>query len=64
MGTTDRASNKIQGAKGWLKEATGRFAGNRDLKNKGAADQAKAGMKNAGEDVKDAVHKAKDAVTE
>ena len=63
MGTKDRASNRAQDAKGRAKEAAGSVTGNRDLKNKGKTDQAKAGMKNAGEDVKDAAHKVKDAIT-
>ena len=63
MGSKDRASNKAQDAKGRVKEAAGTITGNRDLKSKGKADQAKAASKNRGEDLKDAVHKVKDAVT-
>jgi uncharacterized protein YjbJ (UPF0337 family) len=63
VGTKDRASNRAQDAKGRVKEAAGSVTGNRDLKNKGKTDQAKAGMKNSGEDLKDAAHKVKDAVT-
>jgi len=63
MSTKDRASNRIQDAKGRAKEAAGSVTGNRDLKNKGKTDQAAAGMKNVGEDVKDAAHKVKEAVT-
>jgi len=63
MSTKDRASNRTQDAKGRIKEATGSITGNRDLKNEGKTDQAKAGMKNVGEDLKDAGHKVKDAVT-
>jgi uncharacterized protein YjbJ (UPF0337 family) len=63
MGTKDRASNNAQDAKGRVKEATGSITGNDELKNKGKTDQAKAGVKNAGEDVKDAAHNVKDAVT-
>jgi uncharacterized protein YjbJ (UPF0337 family) len=64
MSTNDKASNRVQDVKGRLKEAAGRLTGNRDLKNEGKADEAKAGMKNAGESVKDAAHEVKDAVTE
>ncbi len=64
MSTKGKASNTVQDVKGRLKEAAGRLTGNRDLKNKGRADEAKAGMKNAGESVKDAAHEVKDAVTE
>jgi uncharacterized protein YjbJ (UPF0337 family) len=63
MGTKDRASNRVQDAKGRVKEAAGSITGNRDLTNKGKTDQAKAGMKNEGEDLKDAAHKVKHAVT-
>jgi uncharacterized protein YjbJ (UPF0337 family) len=63
MSTKDRASNRTQDAKGRIKEATGSITGNRDLENEGKTDQAKAGMKNVGEDLKDAGHKVKDAVT-
>jgi uncharacterized protein YjbJ (UPF0337 family) len=63
VGTKDRASNRAQDAKGRVKEAAGSVTGNRDLKNKGKTDQAKAGMKNTGEDLKDAAHKVKGAVT-
>jgi uncharacterized protein YjbJ (UPF0337 family) len=63
VGNKDRASNKLQDAKGKVKENVGSAVGNKDLENKGKTDQAKAGMKDAGEDVKDAVHKVKDAVT-
>jgi uncharacterized protein YjbJ (UPF0337 family) len=63
VGTKDRASNRAQDAKGRVKEAAGSVTGNRELKNKGKTDQAKAGMKSSGEDLKDAGHKVKDAVT-
>ena len=63
VGTKDRASNRAQDAKGRVKEAVGSVTGNRNLKNKGKTDQAKAGMKNTGEDLKDAAHKVKDAIT-
>jgi uncharacterized protein YjbJ (UPF0337 family) len=61
MGTKDRASNRAQEAKGRAKEAAGSITGNRDLKNKGVTDQAKAEMK---ESLEDAGYKVKDAVTE
>jgi uncharacterized protein YjbJ (UPF0337 family) len=64
MGRKDRASNKMQDAKGRVKETVGSAVGNEDLENKGRTDQAKAGMKDAGEDLKDAAHKVKDAVTQ
>jgi uncharacterized protein YjbJ (UPF0337 family) len=63
MSTKDRASNRAQDAKGRVEEAAGSLTGNRDLKNQGKSDQAKARVKNAGEDLKDAAHEVKDAVT-
>ena len=61
MSDKDRASNNVQDAKGRVKEAAGSVTGNDDLKDKGQADQGKAGLKNAGEDLKDAGNKVKDA---
>ena len=63
MSNKDRASNRAQDAKGRVKEAAGSVTCNRDLENKGKTDQAKAGLTNAGEDLKDAAHKVKGAVT-
>jgi uncharacterized protein YjbJ (UPF0337 family) len=63
MDTKDRASNRAQDPKGREKEVAGRITGNRSLKNKGKTDQTKAGVKDAGEDLKDTAHKVKDAVT-
>jgi uncharacterized protein YjbJ (UPF0337 family) len=62
MGRRDRASNKLQDAKGKVKETVGSVVDNKELENKGKADQIKAGLKDAGEDVKDAVEHVKDAV--
>ncbi len=55
MATTDKAKNTVQKAKGKAKEAAGEASGNKDLRNKGKADQTKANLKQAGEKVKDAV---------
>jgi uncharacterized protein YjbJ (UPF0337 family) len=63
MGKKNKASNKAQDTKGRVKEAAGSMTGHRDLENEGKKDQAKAGLKNAGEELKDAAHKVKDAVT-
>jgi uncharacterized protein YjbJ (UPF0337 family) len=62
MGTKDKASNKAQDLKGKVKETVGSATGNKDLRNKGKTDQAKAGLKDAGEKVKDAASNVKDAV--
>jgi uncharacterized protein YjbJ (UPF0337 family) len=63
MSTKDRASNRVQDVKGRVKEATGRLFGNRDLKVKGETDVAKSELKITGEDLKDAAHQARNAVT-
>ncbi len=62
MGTKDKASNKAQDLKGRVKEKVGSATGNKDLRNKGKIDQAKAGLKDAGEKVKDAASHVEDAV--
>ena len=58
MGIGDKFENKAEGFKGKAKENIGDATNNRDLEADGQADQAKAGMKQAGEHVKDT---AKDA---
>jgi len=63
MGTRDKASNKAQDMKGKGKETVGRLVGNQKLEREGKTDQAKSAMKNAGEDVKQAVASVKDAIT-
>ena len=62
MSTADKASDKIQGLKGRVKETAGRATGNTDLETKGQADQVKAAVKDVGETVKDAGNKAKRVV--
>jgi uncharacterized protein YjbJ (UPF0337 family) len=64
MTTRDKAANKVQDLKGKTKEAVGSATGNKDLRTKGKADQAKAGVKDVGEKVKDAGSRIKDAVTD
>jgi uncharacterized protein YjbJ (UPF0337 family) len=64
MSTQDRASNKVDETKGKIKEVAGRVTDNRDLEGKGKSDQAKASVKNVGEDVKDAVKSGADKVKE
>jgi uncharacterized protein YjbJ (UPF0337 family) len=54
MGATDKVKNKIDDAGGKAKEAVGRVSGDRSTENEGRKDQAKANLKDAGENVKDA----------
>jgi uncharacterized protein YjbJ (UPF0337 family) len=57
MGTTDKAKNTAQSAKGKVKEAAGKVTGNDKLRSKGKVDQKKGDLKQAGEKVKDAFRK-------
>jgi uncharacterized protein YjbJ (UPF0337 family) len=62
MSGTDKAKDKAERIKGKSKEATGKAVGNERLESEGKTDQAKGGLKQAGEKVKDAASKAKRAV--
>jgi uncharacterized protein YjbJ (UPF0337 family) len=61
MSIRNKISNMLQDLKGRGKEAVGSTTGNKELENQGKADQTKAGLKDAGESVKDAVSNVKDA---
>ncbi|WP_028935187.1 CsbD family protein [Pseudonocardia spinosispora] len=54
MGIVDKAKNKAEELKGKAKETTGRIIGDEELQAEGLVDQGKAGVKQAGESVKDA----------
>ncbi len=53
MGLGDRIENKAQEASGKIKEKAGDATDNPDLQAEGQLDQAKAKIKDVGEDVKD-----------
>ena len=53
MGLDDKISNAAEDAKGKVKEGVGKATDNERLEAEGHVDQAKADVKNAGEDVKD-----------
>ena len=55
MSATDKARNKVQRARGKVKEAVGRITGDRITERRGRADQRKSNLKDAGEKIKDAV---------
>jgi len=55
MSATDKAKNKVQEAKGSVKEAAGRSTRDRSLEAEGKKDQVAGNLKQAGEKVKDAV---------
>ncbi|MFH5821836.1 CsbD family protein [Georgenia sp. AZ-5] len=61
MGLGDKMGHAAEEAKGKIKEATGKATGNEDMEAQGQAEQTKAGLKKAGEQVKDAGRDAKDA---
>ncbi|MEC3976169.1 CsbD family protein [Amycolatopsis sp. H20-H5] len=55
MSLGDKISNKAEDLGGKAKEATGNVTGDEQLQAEGKGDQAKAGVKDAVENVKDAV---------
>ncbi|MDQ0643590.1 CsbD family protein [Microbacterium murale] len=57
MGIGDKAKHAAEEAIGNIKEAAGKATNNDSLKNEGRADQAKADVKQAGDDIKDAFDK-------
>lgn len=54
MGLDDKIKNAAEDLGGKVKEGTGKLTGNEKLEAEGQADQAKADIKKAGENVKDA----------
>ena len=54
MGIVDKAKNEMQNVEGKVKEAVGKGTDDESLEAEGHADQSKADLKNAGENVKDA----------
>ncbi len=54
MGIDDKAQNKGEELGGKAKETAGKLTDNEQLEAEGKADQAKANLKQAGEEAKDA----------
>lgn len=54
MGAGDKAQNKGEEIAGKIKEQLGEMTDNEELEAEGQADQTKANLKEAGENVKDA----------
>jgi uncharacterized protein YjbJ (UPF0337 family) len=54
MGANDKIENAAQDATGHVKEGVGKATGDSRLEAEGQTDQAKANIKKAGENVKDA----------
>lgn len=55
MSAEDKIKNAAQDLGGKAKEAVGKATGNDGLQREGRADQTKADLKKAGENVKDAI---------
>lgn len=60
MGADDKASNKGEKLKGKVKETVGKVTGNEKLEAEGKKDQTKGEVKQAGENVKDALRPKND----
>jgi uncharacterized protein YjbJ (UPF0337 family) len=58
MGTDDKLRNQGQDLKGKAKESVGRATDDEELEAQGRADQAESSLKQAGENVKDAIKDA------
>ena len=58
MATDDKLRNQGQDLKGKAKESIGRATDDEELEAQGRTDQAKASLKDAGEQVKDAIKDA------
>jgi uncharacterized protein YjbJ (UPF0337 family) len=54
MGLDDKIQNAAEDFGGKTKESVGESTGDRDLQAEGKADQTKANLKQAGENIKDA----------
>lgn len=57
MGIGDKAKHAAEDVSGHMKEAAGKMTDNEKLESEGKMDQAKADVKKAGDDVKDAFDK-------
>ncbi len=57
MGAADKMKNAAQSAKGNVKDDVGRATGDREMQAEGKADKAAGSLKQAGENLKDAVKK-------
>jgi uncharacterized protein YjbJ (UPF0337 family) len=55
MGFLDKFKNRTQAAKGDAKQKVGKSANNQQLQAEGKADSVKGNLKQAGENVKDAL---------
>jgi uncharacterized protein YjbJ (UPF0337 family) len=58
----EHVQGAVDNAKGAVKEAAGKVTGDEKLQAEGKMDKAKGAVNNAAADMKDAVHRASDAV--
>lgn len=63
MGIDDKVSNEGENLGGKAKQHLGEATGNERLEAEGRGDQASAGVKKAGEHVKDAIKDVKDGLS-
>jgi uncharacterized protein YjbJ (UPF0337 family) len=63
MGAVDKMKNAAQEAKGEAKEKIGRATDDEQMEAEGTGDKMAGKLKGAGENVKDATDKVKDAFT-
>lgn len=64
MGDVDKLENDARKAKGKVKQVIGDLVDDESLETEGRTDEARADIMNAGESLKEAARKAKDAFTE
>lgn len=55
MATENKIANAVDGLAGKAKEAVGKASGDKDIEAEGRRDQAESKVKQAGENIKDAV---------
>jgi len=62
MGINDKVQNSAEKNIGSAKETAGKLLGDKDLERAGKTDQASAGLKQAGEKIKDAAAEVGDRI--
>ncbi|MGX5696402.1 CsbD family protein [Agromyces soli] len=64
MGVGDKMEHGAEELKGKVKQGVGKATGDESLEAEGHADEAKADLKQVGDELKDAGERAKDALTD
>ena len=57
MGNIDKAKNKVEELEGRARQAAGAVTGDREEQRQGRVEETKGNLKQAGEKVKDALHR-------